>query len=185
MFCRISVSHFPVKFLLNPPLCFKGLQFLTSQPSEKLCVSAGLELSQCWQRPSFCLTPWTLSWQQCLSRDQVLPARIETFILAWSGWARHRGVMIVCRWSHSPSSLLASTESCISDGCWQMWVWSCTSVPVLMTSLLGQTELSYFFIVPLTFVWSTFENIGLSHSPSHLGLVCTDDTACFFDLHSF
>lgn len=55
-------------------------------------------------------------------------------------------------------STLLSTESCIREGCWQIWVYpweqqrdcSRSSVSVLMTSLLGQTQfcwLPVFFCV--------------------------------------
>lgn len=138
-------------FMLNIPLCFKSLQFLTSQPSEKLCVSAGLELSWCRQRPSFCLTPRTTSWQEWLSREPGAGSK-KWYVYPGMAWlsSTQRGDDCVSL-GRNPSSLLASTESCISEGCWQMWVWSCTSVPVLMTSLLGRTE----FSSPLTFVSST------------------------------
>lgn len=54
--------------------------------------------------------------------------------------------------------LLPSTESCISEGCWQIWVYpwgdwgdcSRSSVSVLMTSLLGWTQFCWlllFFVV--------------------------------------
>lgn len=121
---------------------------------------SGLESSHCWQRPSFCLTPPAASWQEWLSRDQVLAARSDPWILVWSDWlsSTQRGDDCV---KLGRAALVKGADRCESE-----------AAPLCLFSGLqcrdrqsspGFCVLYLLFLSLLSNLWM-FENTSLFHS---------------------